>query len=44
MIEQLAAGAKVHILREDGEWVLVVKGGEADVVTGWAKRNELLLR
>ncbi len=44
VIEQLAAGAKVHILREDGEWVLVVKGGEADVVTGWAKRNELLLR
>jgi hypothetical protein len=44
VIQELAAGAKVHILREDGEWVLVVKGGDADVVTGWAKRKELLLR
>ncbi len=44
VLQELAAGAKVHVLREDGDWVLIVKGGDADVVTGWAKRNELLLR
>ena len=44
VLQELKAGEKVHILREDGDWVLIVKGGDASLVTGWAKRSELLLR
>lgn len=44
VIQELRAGDKVHILRDDGEWILVVKDGDANLVTGWAKRSELLLR
>jgi len=43
VIQELRAGDKVHVLREDGDWILVVKDG-ANLVTGWAKKSELSLR
>lgn len=47
VLEEVRPGDKIHILREDGDWVLVVKtgkGANGELVTGWARRSELLLR
>jgi hypothetical protein len=46
-IQEVRAGDRVHVLREDGDWLLVVKtarGEDESVVTGWVKRGELVLR
>lgn len=44
VIETVRAGAEVSILRDDGEWLLIVQRSDGDLVTGWAKKSELLLR
>ena len=44
VLHEVRAGQAVSILREDGEWLLVVQKTSDDIVTGWAKRSELLLR
>lgn len=44
VLHEVRAGQSVSILREDGEWVLIVRKADDDIVTGWAKRSELLLR
>lgn len=45
VIHEVRAGEKVHILREDGDWLLVFQQSKSDgAVTGWAKRSELRLR
>jgi hypothetical protein len=44
VLHEVRAGQSVSILREDGDWVLLVQKTDDDIVTGWAKRSELLLR
>jgi hypothetical protein len=44
VVHEVKAGEPVSILRDDSEWVLVVHKTKDDLVTGWAKRGELLLR
>lgn len=44
VVHEVKAGQSVSILREDGEWVLLVQKTAGDLVTGWARRDELLLR
>lgn len=44
VLQEVKAGQSVSILREDGDWVLLVQRSKDDLVTGWAKRNELVLR
>jgi hypothetical protein len=44
VLHEVKPGQSVSILREDGEWVLVVHRTTDDMVSGWARRSELLLR
>ena len=44
VVHEVKAGQSVSVLREEGEWVLLVQQNAGDVVTGWARRDELLLR
>lgn len=44
VLHEVRAGQAVSILREDGDWILVVQKTNDDIVTGWARRSELLLR
>ncbi len=44
VLHEVRAGQSVSILREDGDWVLLVQKTDEDIITGWAKRSELLLR
>ena len=44
VLSEIAPGSRVQILREDGDWLLVIQGSGASVSTGWVKRSELLLR
>jgi hypothetical protein len=38
------AGELVMIMRESGDWVYVVHGGEDRMVSGWAKKSEIAVR
>lgn len=44
VVHEVKPGQPVSILRQDGEWTLVVHRTSDDLVTGWARRSELLLR
>lgn len=44
IVREVRAGESVSVLSEDGDWVLVAHESDARIVTGWARRNELLLR
>jgi hypothetical protein len=46
IIHEVRAGESVSVLREEKDWalVLVTQEGDPRVVTGWARRSELLLR
>ncbi len=44
VLQEVRVGEEVSILREDGDWILVVHKNKDGLVTGWAKKSELLLR
>jgi len=44
VIHEVRAGEAISVLREDDEWVLVAHESDSTIVTGWARKNELLLR
>lgn len=44
VVHEVKAGQAVSVLRDDGEWILVMYKGEGGLVTGWARRSETLLR
>ncbi|MBK8255101.1 MAG: SH3 domain-containing protein [Polyangiaceae bacterium] len=44
VVQVVEPGQTVSILRDDGQWVLLVLHRPGDLVTGWALRSELSLR
>ncbi|MFO0587216.1 MAG: hypothetical protein U0441_06750 [Polyangiaceae bacterium] len=44
VLSEIAPGSRVQILREDGDWILLMQGSGSNVTAGWVKRSELLLR
>lgn len=44
VVSVVEPGQAVSILRDDGQWVLLVLHRPGDLVTGWALRSELSLR
>lgn len=44
VIHEVRAGEGISVLREDGDWVLVAHESDSTIVTGWARKSELLLR
>lgn len=44
VLHTVKPGEPVSVLREEDEWLLVVHRATDDLVTGWARRSELLLR
>ncbi|MEZ4293559.1 MAG: hypothetical protein R3B70_01185 [Polyangiaceae bacterium] len=44
VVHEVKPGQPVSILREDGDWVFILQRSRDELVSGWARRNELLLR
>jgi uncharacterized protein YgiM (DUF1202 family) len=38
------AGEVVMIMKDAGEWVLIMHSGDDDVSMGWAKRSDVAIR
>lgn len=41
---EVEAGASVFVLRENGDWALVLQSGDDGVVMGWAEKARLTIR
>ena len=44
IVGEVAAGAIVTVVREQGEWVLVAQNGPDDMSLGWAQRSAVTVR
>jgi hypothetical protein len=44
VVGHVSEGEPVMIVREAGDWVLVVYGGADDIVTGWTRKSGVAIR
>jgi len=44
VLGEVEAGSSVMIMKEAGDWALVVRTGQEGVVMGWARRSEIAVR
>ena len=43
-IGELSSGATVMLVRDQGDWVLVVHNGDLDISMGWTRRSDIAVR
>jgi hypothetical protein len=43
-VGELSSGATVMLVRDQGDWVLVVHNGDRDISMGWTRRSDIAVR